>query len=57
MSYLKDIEYRLINYNAKANNPDNMGEDDSQSREEFEVETINIDSANVFRQLGGIEVE
>lgn len=34
-----------------------MNEDDSQTREEFEVETINTESASVFRQYGGIEVK
>ncbi|CAF0707115.1 unnamed protein product [Brachionus calyciflorus] len=53
---LRDIENRLINYSPNANDPDNMNEDENQSREEFEVETINVDSAITFRQYGGIDI-
>jgi hypothetical protein len=35
----------------------NSLENENLNREEFEVETINIESAKVFRQYGGIEVK
>ena len=39
------------NINEALNNNNN-----NMIREEFEVETINLESARVFRQYGGIEV-
>ncbi len=51
ISILKEIENRLMNYAP------NSSENENINREEFEVETINIESAKVFRQYGGIEVK
>lgn len=50
MKILGEIENRLVHYE-----PDPALEP-SQYREDFEVETIKIESAKVFRQYGGIEV-
>lgn len=43
-----------MNYVPNTGSPDDMA--NSTIREEFEVETINLESARVFRQYGGIEV-
>lgn len=45
-----------MNYNPNASDPDSPNDDESQMREEFEVETINVESAMMFRQFGGVEV-
>jgi hypothetical protein len=50
---LQEVENRLMNYTP---NPD-ISIDEHLQREEFEVETINLESAKVFRQYGGIEVK
>ena len=36
--------------------PNSSLDNENLNREEFEVETINIESAKVFRQYGGIDV-
>ncbi len=46
---LRDIEIRLMHFNINNNNT-------VQPQDEFEIEVINIDSANVFRLYGGVEV-
>jgi hypothetical protein len=51
---LKEIENRLMNYVPNTGSHDDLA--NSTIREEFEVETINLESARVFRQYGGIEV-
>ena len=43
-----------MNYVPNTGSHDDLA--NSTIREEFEVETINLESARVFRQYGGIEV-
>ena len=47
--FFKEIENRLTHYTPEDQN-------DQPIREEFEIETINLESAKVFRRYGGIEV-
>jgi Trpc4-associated protein len=51
---LQDVENRLMNY-APTTGTGNESPN-TTIREEFEVETINLESARVFRQYGGIEI-
>jgi hypothetical protein len=51
--YNKEIENRLVNYNPNVN--DFSGEENLM-REEFEVETIKLESAKAFREYGGVKV-
>lgn len=51
MKILNDIENRLLHYER-----DPTQTESAQYREDFEVETINVESARVFRQYGGIEI-
>lgn len=50
----KEIENRLINYNPNGNE---ANDDMNTMRDEFEVETINLESAKVFRDYGGLQVD
>jgi len=43
---LKELENRLVHYESSP----------IPSRDEFEVETINLESVRVFREYGGIDV-
>ncbi len=43
---MKEVENRLVHYEAGP----------LPFRDEFEVETINMESVRVFRQYGGIDV-
>ena len=43
---MKELENRLVHYEAGP----------LPFRDEFEVETINVESVRVFRQYGGIDV-
>ena len=45
-----------MNYAPNTGSSDADDTANSTIREEFEVETINLESARVFRQYGGIEV-
>lgn len=51
MKTLNEIENRLLHYER-----DPAQAESTQFREDFEVETINLESARVFRQYGGIEI-
>lgn len=51
MKILNEIENRLLHYDR-----DSAQAESAQYREDFEVETINVESARVFRQYGGIEI-
>ena len=46
MKVLDEIENRLLHFEREP----------YERREDFEVETINVESARVFRQYGGIEI-
>lgn len=45
-----------MNYVPTNGTDANSENDENMNREEFEVETISIESAKVFRQYGGIDV-
>lgn len=51
MKVLNEIENRLLHYER-----DPAQAESAQYREDFEVEMINVESARVFRQYGGIEI-
>jgi len=46
------LEYRLVHFER-----DSTGQKMNPNREDFEVEKINLESAALFRQYGGIEVK
>ena len=46
-----------MNYVSNTGSGESDDSPNSTIREEFEVETINLESARVFRQYGGIEVK
>ena len=52
---IQEIENRLVNYNPMATDS-NSDDTDSMLREEYEVETIKLDSAKAFKAYGGVKV-
>lgn len=51
----QEIENRLVNYNPNATDPTNY-DSENLSREEYEVEVINLESAKAFKLYGGVKV-
>lgn len=51
----QEIENRLVNYNPNGND-ENINDNENQTREEYDVETIKLESAKAFKAYGGIKV-
>ena len=51
----QEIEHRLVNYNPNGND-ENSNDNENQTREEYDVETIKLESAKAFKAYGGIKV-
>jgi hypothetical protein len=58
LQVLNEIDNRLINYTPASGAESAAGSrvEDAEMRDEFEVETINVDSVKSFRQYGGIVI-
>jgi hypothetical protein len=56
LQVLKEIDNRLINYTPTAGAENGSSTEDTEMRDEFDIETINVESVKAFRQYGGLRI-
>jgi hypothetical protein len=57
LQVLKEIDNRLVNYTASSGAENGVSaNEDTEMRDEFDIETINVESVKAFRQYGGLTI-